>query len=72
MAKISRDEHLRWCKERASEYLEQNNVVNAWNSFLSDMTKHDELRCHIGLGIGQQLFISGRMVDVAKFIQDFR
>lgn len=72
---MNRTEHLSWCKQRASEFLDRGEVVNAWKSFLSDMQKHDELKNHPGLELGQQLFLSGRINTVmlmGKFIQDFR
>jgi hypothetical protein len=39
---VNRDEHLRWCKRRANEYLDRGDVSSAINSFLSDCSKHPE------------------------------
>lgn len=72
---MNRGEHLLWCKQRAQEYLDQGNVLKAWNSFLSDMRKHNELKNHAGLEVGQQLFQIGginTVILMGKFIQDFR
>lgn len=33
-------EHLAFCVERAMEYADQGNMVQAWASFLSDCNKH--------------------------------
>lgn len=33
-------EHLAWCVERALEYANTGDMVNAWASFGSDCTKH--------------------------------
>lgn len=38
----SRDEHLAWAKQRAREYLDQGDHVNALASFFSDLGKHEE------------------------------
>lgn len=40
----SREEHLKWCKERAREYLDRGDVVNAFASMSSDLGKHEETR----------------------------
>ena len=41
---MDRQEHLEWCKERALEYLNQGDAVNAITSMLSDLNKHEETR----------------------------
>ena len=57
---MTRSEHLTWTKERALEYL-PDSPTNALASFLSDMSKHDELVNHAGLMLGQMLMVSGRL-----------
>lgn len=39
---MTREEHLQWCKQRALEYLDQGNVVDAIASMTSDLSKHEE------------------------------
>lgn len=39
---ITREQHLKWCIERANEYLERDDPQQAFASFESDMTKHPE------------------------------
>jgi hypothetical protein len=39
---MTRAEHIRWCKERALEYIEQGNARDAYASMVSDMHKHPE------------------------------
>nr|WP_322714200.1 hypothetical protein [Nostoc sp. ChiSLP03a]MDZ8215425.1 hypothetical protein [Nostoc sp. ChiSLP03a] len=71
---MNRAEHLSWCKQRALQYLDLNDPEQAWTSFLSDMTKHDELKNHPALTLGIRLLISGHIAEVSamrKFIQDF-
>jgi len=38
----TRTEHLAWCKQRALEYVERGDLVNAMASFGSDMRQHPE------------------------------
>lgn len=40
----TRQEHLNWCKQRALEYLKQNDIRQCAASFMSDMGKHEETR----------------------------
>lgn len=39
---MERAEHLRWCKDRATEYVTRGDLKNAVMSMLSDMEKHPE------------------------------
>lgn len=67
-------EHLAWCKERALDYVNRGDVLNAWNSFLSDMNKHSGTRGHQFLMVGSQMMLSGHLNDptaMRKFIEDF-
>lgn len=38
----TREEHLAWCKQRALEYCNRGDPVNAITSMLSDIRKHPE------------------------------
>ena len=38
----TRKEHLDWCKERALEYVDADDLINAVNSMTSDLSKHPE------------------------------
>ena len=49
---MTRDEHLAWCKKRALEHLDAGYVRQGFTSMLSDLTKHPELKDHIGGKIG--------------------
>jgi len=57
----NRTEHLEWCKQRANEYVERNDLQNAFASFQSDMGKHPETANHIALELGTMLLISGNL-----------
>lgn len=39
---MTREEHLKWCKDRALEYINQGDVANAIASMSSDLNKHPE------------------------------
>jgi hypothetical protein len=41
---MDRAEHLQWCKDRAMEYANSGDLVNAVASMLSDMNKHPETK----------------------------
>jgi len=66
---MTRDEHLKWAKARAMEYAERGELVNAINSLLSDLRKHDELRHHPGILLG--LSAAGSRHDCIHWIEGF-
>ena len=45
---MTRDEHLEWAKKRALAYLDAGDALQGITSMLSDLTKHEELKDHIG------------------------
>lgn len=47
---MTRQEHLQWSKQRALEYLKQNDVNQAAASFMSDMRKHEETAKSMDIG----------------------
>ena len=62
----NRSEHLKWCKERANEYIEQNDTQGAFASFNSDMLKHPETSNHLALEMGTMLLISGNLSNQSQ------
>lgn len=72
---MTRQEHIAWCKQRALEYLERGELANAFASMLSDLTKHDETKDHIGGKLGAGLmFVPGWITnpsEVRKWIDGF-
>lgn len=58
---MNRSEHLEWCKQRANEYIENNDMTNAFASFQSDMTKHTETSNHLALEMGTMLLLGGHL-----------
>ena len=67
-------QHLDWCKKRALEYVDKNDLKNAYASFLSDMSKHEETANHIALKLGMMLMLSQNLntqSEMRKFIEGF-
>ena len=59
---MNREKHLLWAKHRAVQIIEsQNNPIDAFASFASDMNKHDELKNHDALKLGMIMCVDGRM-----------
>lgn len=46
-----RETHVQWCKERAREYLNRNDLPNAVASMISDMSKRDDTRMPSALAV---------------------
>lgn len=65
-----RDAHLKWCKLRALQCLESNDIATAFTSLASDLNKHDHTRGHEAIRIGFGMLASGRLNTPAKF-RDF-
>ncbi len=57
----NRTEHLDWCKQRANDYVEQNDLTNAFASFQSDMSKHQDTANHLALEMGTMLLLGGHL-----------
>ena len=68
---MTRSEHLQWAKNRAYEYLDQEDTVQALTSFMSDMGKHDELKDHIGLVLTQRMLFQDDVSRVRGHIEKF-
>lgn len=71
---MDRTEHLQWCKDRALEYVETGDLTNAFASFTSDMSKHEETSGHSALQLGTMLMVGGQLAtspDMRKWIEGF-
>jgi len=72
---VSREEHLEWAKKRANEYIDKGELMNAINSFYSDMSKKPETKDHKFLKIGRKIILSGGLKsqkEVKEFIDGFK
>ncbi len=71
---MTREEHLAWAKQRALEYLDRHDVVNAVASMISDLGKHDELKS-LGLAMGPAGMMHALRADereVRRWIEGFQ
>lgn len=71
---MTRKEHLDWCKQRANEYLDRNDPVNAVSSMFTDLAAHPETENHIGIQLGMMKMMGGHLSSVAQvkeFIDGF-
>ena len=68
---MDRAEHLHWAKKRALEYLDIGDEAQAYQSLVSDLRDHPELKTHVGIELGFMLMFSGNMKDMRKFINGF-
>tara|TARA_R110000772_G_scaffold17946_3_gene50065 strand:+ start:188396 stop:188617 length:222 start_codon:yes stop_codon:yes gene_type:complete len=67
-----RSEHLQWCKDRAMEYAEKGDMQQAFASFQSDMSKHEETSNHLALEMGTMLLLGGHLStyeDMKRWIE---
>lgn len=72
---MTRSEHLAWCKERALDYVEGGDLMQAFMSMQSDMRKHAETADHAGLNAGAMLMLAGTLAHapaMTAYINSFR
>lgn len=68
---MTREEHLKWCKKRAIQYVDAGDDKNAFASMMSDLGKHEETKNHAGIQIGMLLMLSNQLGDMRRFIEGF-
>lgn len=71
---MNHKEYLQWCKDRALEYVEADDVLQAWLSMVSDLQKNEDTRDHPGIDLGMMLLISGGLFtkrEMRDFIEGF-
>lgn len=71
---MTRDEHMAWAKQRAMEYFDEGDLINAVCSMLSDLKKHPELEDHMGATMGSSILFAGFLRtprEVRKWIEGF-
>jgi hypothetical protein len=68
----TREEHLAWCKQRALEYVETNDLVSAVASMGSDLMQHPETGCNAFLlRVGTMDAEKGDTRAVRRWIEGF-
>jgi len=71
---MNRAEHLQWCKDRALEYVEENDLGQAFASMGSDLSHHPETEGHSGIKLGAALLFTGQLstpAQMRRFIEGF-
>jgi hypothetical protein len=71
---MTREEHLQWAKDRAIEYCDRGDPGNAFASFQSDMSKHEETRNHRALEMMTRLLYAGHLStadQMRRYIEGF-
>ena len=71
---MDRAEHLAWCKKRALEYCDNNNIEEAFASIGSDLSKHPDTANHSGIQLGMMMLWAGQLDTIEKmrkFIEGF-
>lgn len=71
---MNRHEHLSWCKDRALEYVETGDLVQAWVSMCNDLGKHEETVGHLAIELGTMMFVGGHLstqLQMRDFIEGF-
>lgn len=66
----TREDHLKWCKERAMEYVNNGDVQQGVTSMLSDLGKHPDTKSSVSFGVMISMTVHDR--DSAKrFVEGF-
>jgi len=69
---MTREEHLAWCKQRALEYVDADDMVNAFGLIVSDLGKHEGTQGHPAIQLGMmQMMIGGLRTsqEMRQFIE---
>jgi hypothetical protein len=70
---MTREEHLKWCKQRALEYLDAGDLVNAIASMGSDLQKHPETNPNpVLMRLGMMYYDQGDPAAIRRWIEGFR
>jgi len=69
----TRDEHIAWCKQRALEYWQQGDLMNAVISMASDLDKQPECACEpYLLMLGTMYAQNHDSANVKRWIEGFK
>ena len=70
---MTREKHVAWCKERALEYVDGGDLVNAVGSMISDMQDlgTDAVHPHL-MATGAMLVADGDPEAVRRWIEGFK
>jgi hypothetical protein len=71
---MTREQHLKWCKQRALEYIDAGDIEQAFASMASDLSKHEQTRSHKAIELGAMLMFAGKLKttnEMRDFINGF-
>ena len=71
---MTREEHLKWAKERALVYARSGDVNGAIASMASDLRKHPETDHHVAIELGTMMLLAGLLKtreQAVEFIEGF-
>lgn len=72
---MNRQEHMKWCKQRAMDYVETGDFNSAVASMLSDLGKHEETKASstgILAQLGTMELLNGPTREkITRYIQGF-
>lgn len=71
---MNQDEHLAWCKQRALQYVDRDDLNGAFASMTSDLSKHDGTKGHSAIQLGTMLLVAGHLStrhEMRAFIEGF-
>lgn len=68
---MTRAEHLKWCKERALEYVKLGNLNEALASMTSDLGKHPETRSSVQFCVMLGMSETSSPERMKRFIEGF-
>ena len=71
---MTRDEHLKWCKDRALEYVDNDDLNQAMASMMSDLGKHEGTAGHAAGPLMFSMFANGMLStasEMRQFIEGF-
>jgi hypothetical protein len=69
---MTRAEHLAWAKQRALEFVDRGELLDAIASILSDLYKHPETERSVAMGAMVAITVNRRDADaVRRFIDGF-
>jgi len=57
----TRSEHLKWCKLSANKHIDKNELQEAFVSFQSNMSRHQDTTNHLALELGTMLLLGGHL-----------
>ena len=68
----TRAEHMRWCKDRALEYVKSGDGQEAMSSMISDLRKHPETSSSVKIGFMVMTATNPKDLSaVRRFIEGF-